>query len=260
MTEKLTTWIQTQPLNSKGDVELSIIIPAYNEKWRLPSTLIDIVDYFDSSPISYEVIVVDDGSSDDTSDIVRKFEKVREQFRLIRLPQNEGKGSAVRFGAMNAKGNEILFLDADGATPIQELERLRAALKKNNDIAIGSRAMMSEDTNIKTIWYRKLLGRIFNNCVNIILLPGIKDTQCGFKIFKKDAAHKVFSKQTSKGFSFDVEILFLARKMNLKIIEVPINWENVPGSKINLLLDSTKMLLDIIKFKFIHRNVTDSTA
>jgi dolichyl-phosphate beta-glucosyltransferase len=254
MSDLVEDWINSQPDQKKG-IELSLIIPAYNERWRLPPTLIDIIDYVEHRKLRYEIIVVDDGSTDETSDIVRKFERVRpNELRCIRLPKNRGKGHAVRTGAVNATGKRIIFLDADGATPIAEIERLEAALDGGADIAIGSRAMKSTDTQIKTVWYRKLLGRIFNSCVNFILLPEINDTQCGFKMFTAEAAAKLFPLQTAERFSFDVELLYLARKFHMKIAEVPINWENVPGSKVNLVLDSLRMLRDVIRFRVIHRN------
>jgi dolichyl-phosphate beta-glucosyltransferase len=253
MSDVVEEWIKGQPLQKTG-IELSIIIPAYNERWRLPPTLIDIIDYIEKREINYEVIVVDDGSTDETSSIVRKFERVRPQeVKCIRLPKNRGKGHAVRTGAENATGSRIIFVDADGATPIAEIERLEAAIKDGADVAIGSRAMKSSDTQIKTIWYRKLLGRIFNNYVNFIILPGITDTQCGFKMFTFEAAQKLFPLQTAERFSFDVELLYLARKFKMKIAEVPINWENVPGSKVNLVLDSIRMFRDIFRFRMIHR-------
>jgi dolichyl-phosphate beta-glucosyltransferase len=254
MSDLVEDWINSQPDQKKG-IELSLIIPAYNERWRLPPTLIDIIDYVEHRKLRYEIIVVDDGSTDETSDIVRKFERVRpNELRCIRLPKNRGKGHAVRTGAVNATGKRIIFLDADGATPIAEIERLEAALDGGADIAIASRAMKSTDTQIKTVWYRKLLGRIFNSCVNFILLPEINDTQCGFKMFTAEAAAKLFPLQTAERFSFDVELLYLARKFHMKIAEVPINWENVPGSKVNLVLDSLRMLRDVIRFRVIHRN------
>lgn len=248
------SWIQKQAERRKP-VHLSIIVPAYNERWRLPPTLIDIVDYFDQKSYSYEVIVVDDGSKDDTAGVVEKFERVREQVRLIRLPKNCGKGHAVRVGALNAHGERIMFADADGATPIEEIERLMVSLDAGADIAIGSRAKASHDTKVTTRWYRKYLGRAFNTCVNVILLPGIEDTQCGFKLFTRRAAQFVFNKQKSDGFSFDVEILYIAQRAKLKISEIPINWENVPGSKVNLIVDALKMFRDILKFKVIHRGI-----
>lgn len=251
----IETWIgKQQPTDLP--IHLSVVVPAYNERWRLPPTIIDIIDYFDSVPYTYEVIIVDDGSRDETADVVRKFEKVRQQVRLISLPKNYGKGHAVRLGVLNAKGARVLFADADGATPIAELSRLMKALDEGADIAIGSRALASSETRVTTRWYRKYLGRMFNFCVNWIVLPGIADTQCGFKLFTAKAAEFVFRRQQSDGFSFDVEILFIAIKAGLKIVEVPVNWTNVAGSKVNLVLDAARMFRDVFRFKVRHRGVT----
>ncbi len=253
--ERLSDWMERQPA-STSSVDISIVVPAFNEERRLPPTLIDIIDLFDRKGAKYEVIVVDDGSSDNTAEVVRKFERVRAEVRLIQLPKNHGKGHAVRLGVLNSHGAIILFADADGATPIAEVSRLQAALAAGFDIAIGSRALASQDTKVATSIHRRLLGRVFNYCVNIILLPSITDTQCGFKMFTRKAALFLFRKQRSDRFSFDVELLFLAHKVGLSVKEVPINWTNVPGSKVNLVMDALLMFRDIFRFRVMHRNVT----
>lgn len=247
--------MERQPV-SAPTVDISIIVPAYNEERRLPPTMIDIIDFFNRQGCRYEVVVVDDGSSDNTAEVVRKFERVRAEVRLIQLPKNHGKGHAVRLGVLNSHGKRVLFADADGATPIQEVERLQAALNAGSDIAIGSRAKASTETRVATSIHRKLLGRAFNRCVNAILLPSIADTQCGFKMFSRKAALFLFRRQTSDRFSFDVELLFLAHKAGLKIAEVPINWTNVPGSKVNLVLDAILMFRDVFRFRVLHRGVS----
>ena len=256
-TERIDNWIGQQPITSP-QVALSIIIPAYNEERRLPPTLIDVIDFFDRKSISYEVLVIDDGSKDGTAEVVRKFERVRNQVRLIQLPRNYGKGHAVRLGVLNSRGAMILFADADGATPIQEFERLEAALSAGADIAIGSRALASKETKVATSIHRRLFGRVFNKCVNMILLPSIADTQCGFKIFTRKAALFLFRRQRADRFSFDVELLYMAHKSDLAVTEVPINWTNVPGSKVNLVLDSLSMFRDVFRFKVIHRGIDRS--
>ena len=256
-TERIDNWIGQQPITSP-QVALSIIIPAYNEERRLPPTLIDVIDFFDRKSISYEVLVIDDGSKDGTAEVVRKFERVRNQVRLIQLPRNYGKGHAVRLGVLNSRGARILFADADGATPIQEFERLEAALSAGADIAIGSRALASKETKVATSIHRRLFGRVFNKCVNMILLPSIADTQCGFKIFTRKAALFLFRRQRADRFSFDVELLYMAHKADLAVTEVPINWTNVPGSKVNLVLDSLSMFRDVFRFKVIHRGIDRS--
>lgn len=252
--DSVDKWIESQK-GGKGPLFLSVVVPAFNERWRLPPTIIDMVDYLERKDFAYEIIVVDDGSTDETAEIVKKFERVREQVRLIRLPRNAGKGHAVRTGILNAKGAHIIFADADGSTPISEIDRLLDAIRNGADVAIGSRALSSDETQVKTVWYRKLLGRSFNYVVNVILLPGIADTQCGFKMFTAKAAEFLFTRQKSDGFSFDVEILFIAQRAGLKIAEIPINWENVPGSKVSLVLDALRMFRDVFRFKVQHRNI-----
>jgi dolichyl-phosphate beta-glucosyltransferase len=218
-----------------------------------------MIDYCDSNLSTYEIIVVDDGSTDKTSATVQKFTKVCPHVRLIRLPRNQGKGHAVRLGVLSSRGERVLFADADGATPISELGRLNSAMTSGVDVVIGSRAKPSTDTKVSTVIHRKLLGRIFNGCVNFLILPGIADTQCGFKLFTKSAAAFLFSHQRSDRFSFDVELLFLAQRVGYQIVEVPINWTNIPGSKVNLLADALAMFRDIFKFKVRHHSVNKST-
>ena len=242
-------------LTATGPIEISIIIPAYNEYHRLPPTLLDVINYMEGNGRSYELIVVDDGSSDGTPGLVEKFQPVRPQISLIKVPVNTGKGNAVREGMLHAKGILMLFADADGSTPIEELKKLELAIHAGADIAIASRAKASSDTEVRTRWYRRVLGRIFNACVNFLILPGIADTQCGFKLFTRKAARFLFSHQRSRQFSFDVELLFLAQKTGLLIEEIPVNWHNVPKSKVNLLVDSMKMFRDIFRFRIWHRKI-----
>ena len=230
-------------------MKYSIVIPAYNEEERLPSTLEDTLAFLDQKGVEYEVIVVDDGSSDGTAELVQKFAKNSPRVRLLTYPKNRGKGYAVRLGMLNARGNVVLYADADGATPIEEIERLQRAVDQGAEVVIGSRAMYSKETQVKTVIHRKILGRVFNGVVNFVVVPGIADTQCGFKMFPRAVAQDIFSRQRSEGFSFDVEVLFLAGKLGYKITEVPINWTNIPGSKVNLVKDSMLMLIDVFKFR-----------
>jgi dolichyl-phosphate beta-glucosyltransferase len=248
-------WFESQEATAT-QVDVSVVVPAYNEERRLPPTLIDMIDYFDRQPFSYEIIVVDDGSRDGTAEVVRKFERVRQQVKLIQLPKNQGKGHAVRLGVLNSRGRSVLFADADGATPIEEFSRLYGVIISGAEIAIGSRALASFDTKVSTSVHRRLLGRIFNRWVNTVLLPSITDTQCGFKMFSRDAALFLFRRQHSDRFSFDVEILYIATKAALHIHEVAINWNNIPGSKVNLVVDSLRMLRDVLRFRVLHRNIT----
>ncbi len=252
-------WIQKRGTEVAAPA-FSLVIPAYNEYRRLPSTLMEIIDYLDSrisngSLTSYEIIVVDDGSKDGTADLVRKFEKIRPQVKLIQLPRNYGKGHAVRLGVLNAHGERVLFADADGATPIAELERLSKALDEGADVAFGSRALLSKETRVTTSWMRKYPGRIFNLLMNVLVLPGIADSQCGFKLFTAKSARFLFERQQCDGWTFDVELLYLARRAGLCAKEVSVNWTNVAGSKVNLLTDSLRMLKDLFIFRLRHRAV-----
>ncbi|MCC6933936.1 MAG: glycosyltransferase family 2 protein [Deltaproteobacteria bacterium] len=233
-----------------GVLALSIVIPAYNEEQRIGLTLDQTIEYFAKKQISYEIIVVDDGSKDKTKIVVDTYCKKLPLVKLLALEKNSGKGAAVSAGVVAAQGNVIIYMDADGATPIEEIERLFREIEAGAHIAIGSRALFSSETAIKTIWTRKLIGRIFNLIVNIFVLPAVADTQCGFKMFRKIVAHEIFPRLKSSRFAFDVEILYLARKMGCIIAEVPINWNNVPGSKVNIISDSTDMLFDILTIPF----------
>lgn len=230
-------------------MKYSIVIPAYNESSRLPATLEQVFAYLESCRCAYEVIVVNDGSLDNTQEVVEGLQPQYPHLRVVTFPLNRGKGAAVRAGVMDALGELVLFNDADGSTPIEELAKLAEAIERGADIAIGSRALYSTTTKVTTNWHRKFMGRIFNTIVNILILPKVADTQCGFKLFKKDLAKRIFAVQRADRFSFDVEVLFLARRFNARIAEIPVNWHNVPGSKVHLINDSLSMLKDIITFR-----------
>jgi dolichyl-phosphate beta-glucosyltransferase len=250
--EEQTDSVEGVPLSLQQQelLDLSIVVPAFNEEQRLPRALLEILEYFKHRPsLRYEVLVVDDGSSDATGKVVQHFAEISPKFKLLTYPKNRGKGFAVRFGVINSRGARILFADADGATPIEEIARLEAALDQGAQIAIGSRALYSRDTAVSTVWYRKYIGRVFNGIVNVLLLPGIADTQCGFKMFTREVAFPIFRTQRAERFSFDAEVLFLARKGGCRIAEVPINWTNIPGSKVNLMQDSFLMFRDLLKFR-----------
>ncbi|MCO6429596.1 MAG: glycosyltransferase family 2 protein [Deltaproteobacteria bacterium] len=240
-------------------LDLSVVIPAYNERWRILGTLLEMIEYLEKISVRYEVIVVDDGSSDETQELVGRLARLRPQIRIIRHETNRGKGHAVRSGVLAAQGKRVLFADADGATPAAELHRLSQALDQGADVAIGSRAVFAEDVRVSTWFHRKYLGRFFNLIVNILIIPGIADTQCGFKLFTNSAGKFLFSFSRSEGFSFDVEILYLAKRAGLSVREIPVNWTNIPGSKVNVIIDGLKMLRDIIIFRLRHRSVTEDS-
>ena len=229
--------------------DLSIVIPAYNEESRLEATVRDVVDYCRNGSRSFEVIVVDDGSHDGTTLIGRLLVEKFSELRLIRLAANHGKGYAVRTGIVNALGRTILFADADGATPISEIERLESALKAGADIAVGSRARPARGVQVQAKLYRHLMGRTFHFLVERLADSGVKDTQCGFKLFHARAAQDLFSRMRMNGFSFDVEVLVMARQRGYRVIEVPVNWTHQPGSKVRLTLDSLRMAADLVRIR-----------
>lgn len=233
--------------------ELSVVIPAYNEQNRLPKTVLKTLGWFAQNPIEYELIIADDGSTDDTLELAKLFAGQVERVRFLACP-HQGKGATVRMGMLNATGKYVMFMDADGATPLEEIPKILNAVRKGTDIAIGSRVVQNpRETTVISSKRRHIMGRIFSAIVNIFVISGVSDTQCGFKIFRHEVVRLLFNRQKLTGFAFDVEILYMARKFKLSLTEVPINWINQEGSKINLFLDSLKMLGDIFKIRWIHR-------
>ena len=235
-------------------VKVSIVIPAYNEQARLPQTVMRTLRYCAEQELDFELIIADDGSSDETLALARQFERQDVRIRALACP-HMGKGSAVRLGMLNARGELVLFMDADGATPLHEIATLAAALDAGSDVAVGSRVIpQSAQVEVRTSLHRRLIGRTFAFFVNLFAVQGIADTQCGFKMFRRDAALQIFSLQKLAGFAFDVEVLFIARRLSLTIVEIPVNWVAQPGSKVNLVTDSMKMLWDISLIRWTHRN------
>ena len=227
-------------------MELSVIIPAYNEEKRLASSLKVTLDFLKSKK-DYEVIVVNDGSKDDTAKIASKFD-----IKLVSYEENRGKGYAIKRGIEEAKGRYILFLDADNATPISEMDKLLPKLKEY-DIAIGSRYLPNSLIERKQPWYRVMIGRMGNMVIRLLLIRGINDTQCGFKAFRKEAAKELFAKLQTYRFGFDIEVLARARKKKYKIIEVPVSWHHTENSQVRFLRDSYKTLMDLFRIWWILR-------
>lgn len=232
-------------------MKISIVIPAYNEESRLPQTLQSILNFTSNRQEEFEILVVDDGSKDKTSQVAREF---NEKIVVLTLESNQGKGAAVRKGVLQASGDFIFFSDADLSTPINQFNKLFDSLQNSYDIAIGSRAVDYSSIKVHQPFYREFMGKSFNKIVQLWVLKGIKDTQCGFKGFKKTAAKNVFSKSKIDGFGFDVEILFIARKLGLKIDEISVEWYNDEQSKINPIKDSLKMLIEILKIRKLHKS------
>jgi len=230
---------------------LSVIIPAFNEEERIALTLTKIYDYLNGLNYNFELIVVDDGSTDSTVSLVESnFPKVQ----IIKQQQNMGKGAAVRRGMMEAKGTLRLFTDADLSTPIYELKKFIPVIENGFDIAIGNRALQSELIKEHQPFYREMMGKTFNKIVQLLVVRGISDTQCGFKLFTEKAAMDIFSKAEINGFSFDVEAVYLAGKMGYKIKEIPVEWYNDDRSKVHPIKDSLKMLIEIMRIRNLHKS------
>jgi dolichyl-phosphate beta-glucosyltransferase len=228
----------------------SIIIPAYNESTRLGSTLDRVLSYVSSERWDAEVIVVNDGSRDHTPDLVREYRKKHPCLRLLENPGNRGKGYSVRNGMLNASGELLLFSDADLSSPIEEAPKLFAAIHAGADVAIGSRWLRPELQTQRQSLLRQFYGRAFNVALRILLGLNLKDTQCGFKAFTRDAAQKIFQQQQIERWGFDPELLYLARRLKMKITEVPVAWAHVEGTRISPLRDGLRMFGEVLKIRW----------
>jgi glycosyltransferase involved in cell wall biosynthesis len=234
---------------NSGGPELSIIIPAYNEESRLPATLERIAAYIGSSARETEVIVVDDGSKDGTAAVAEYFQVKIPSLRVISNGVNRGKGFSVRHGIQEARGRIALFTDADLSAPIEEADKLLAALDKN-DIAIGSRALDRSLISVHESPFREFAGIIFNKIVKFILWLPFVDTQCGFKAFVREKCGIIFNQQTIERFGFDPELLYLARHHGLRAVEIPVRWGHSPATKVSMLRDSLQMFLDVFTIRW----------
>ncbi|HEX6774461.1 MAG TPA: dolichyl-phosphate beta-glucosyltransferase [Methylomirabilota bacterium] len=225
----------------------SVVIPAYNEAQRLPAYLSEVVAYFDGRGEPYEVIVVDDGSADETAARVLEAQAIHQAVTLHRLAENRGKGFAVRAGMRAARGGLRLMADADGATPIAEIKRLETVIQAGADLAVGSRALPDPSVRREVQIHRKLSGEIFNFFARRMGVGDVTDTQCGFKLFRGAVAEALFGELETTGFGFDVELLMLARRRGYRVVEVAINWADQPGSKVDVLRDGPRMLAQIVR-------------
>ncbi len=231
---------------------ISIVIPAYNEAERIGPTIETIQDYFSKKNQSFDILVVNDGSRDNTGNIVVNRAKERRDVTLLESSVNQGKGASVKRGIIQAASDLILLTDADLSTPIEEFEKLVPWIQNGYDIVIGSRGMKKSEIVLKQPWHRRIMGKVFNLLVRILILNDFTDTQCGFKLFSRQAAKRIFRASRIDGFAFDVEVLFIAKKMGYKTMEVPVKWIDSPHSKINPLRDPVKMLLDLLRIKMLH--------
>lgn len=236
-------------------MDLSFIIPAYNEAARIEASLTKALEYFAKQSYRCEILVVDDGSRDGTPGIVQRYEG--QGLRLLQQPRNMGKGAAVRRGMLEGVGAKRIFSDADFSTPITETARMLETLEQY-DVGIGSRAIDSSYIRKHQPWYRESMGKMFNKLVQILAVPGVMDTQCGFKGFRGYAATDIFRRTKIDGFSFDVEVLFLARRLEYTMKEIPVEWYNDDRSTLNPVSDSIRMFRELLKIRSLHRDMKES--
>jgi dolichyl-phosphate beta-glucosyltransferase len=232
------------------ELSVSIVLPAYNEAARIASTLEKVMGYAERHGWNAEVIVVNDGSTDNTAEIVRGYAGRHSSLRMVENPGNRGKGYSVRNGMLHATGDILLFSDADLSSPIEEADKLFAAIQAGADVAIGSRWI---DTGLQVRrqpMHRQVFGRMFNLALRAVLGLDFKDTQCGFKAFSRRAADVVFPQQQIERWGFDPELLYIAKRASLRTVEVPVAWSHREGTRINPLRDGMRMVLELFKIRW----------
>ncbi|HEY8108740.1 MAG TPA: dolichyl-phosphate beta-glucosyltransferase [Patescibacteria group bacterium] len=231
----------------KRTPKLSIVIPAYNERRRLPATLSSIAEYLEVSDLDAEVIVVDDGSTDGTAKVAKQVPGRGMPPKVIGFEGNRGKGAAVKEGLLAARGDFVLFMDADNSTHVSEVEKLLAIATKKGapQVVVGSRYLPGSDIRIKQPWYRVWISRWGNRLIRYAVLPGVIDTQCGFKLLARDAAREIAPTMTREGFSFDIEMLTIARHYGYEMTEVPVNWYDTPGTRLRPIRSAFRTLRDL---------------
>jgi len=228
------------------DFRWSVVIPAYNEQDRLPRYITEVVSYFDGRDEPYEILVVDDGSTDDTAARVQEEWAAHPAVEVLSLGNNQGKGAAVRAGMRRATGALRLMADADGATPIGEVKRLEAAVHEGADLAVASRALRDPSVVVRARLHRRLSGHVFIAAARALGVRQVVDTQCGFKLFRGAVADELFGALRTNGFGFDVELVLRAERRGYRIAEVPVNWTDQPGSKVGVFRDGPRMLTEIV--------------
>jgi dolichyl-phosphate beta-glucosyltransferase len=228
------------------EVELSVVIPAYNEERRLGTTLNRIVGYLRQRGDRFEVLVVDDGSEDRTAEVAEQFRG--DLIEIVRLPENRGKGAALRRGVAASRGAWVLLCDADLSTPIEDLEVLEGR-RNEGELILGSRAVDESRITRRQPLHRELMGKTFNRILRALALVDEHDTQCGFKLLRGDVARELFTQLTIEGFAFDVELVGLARDRGFRVVEQGVHWENSPSSRVDPVRDSLNMLMDVLRLR-----------
>ena len=234
--------------------ELSVVIPAYNEAEGIQTALDQVAAYFQSRSITGEIVVIDDGSTDGTARLAGEA-SVPAAVRVLVNEQNRGKGYSVRRGILSARGRYVGFTDADMATPIDQLDKIRQAFESGADVVIGSRALPESQIARHQPWWRERAGKLFGSFVRTVLLPGIPDSQCGFKFFTAVAAEAIFTRQRLISWAFDVELLYVARHLGCNIVQVPVRWIDDPHSRVRTLRDGPRVVVDVLRIRRIHRGL-----
>ena len=233
---------------------LSIVIPAYNEEKRLPPSLRTILDYLSSVEYSWDIVVVDDGSTDATSELAREILDGVDH-TILRNEPNQGKARSVQRGLIESSGRVALFSDSDLSTPIEEAEKLLSAIAEGADVAIASRQLRGSVIEVRQPWYREFAGRAFGTVNRLLLGHGIQDTQCGFKAFTRAAVEAITPHQKVLGWAFDAEMMLIARRLRLRIDQLPVRWIDAPGTKVNMFVDGPRMVMDLLRIRWLHRGL-----
>lgn len=236
---------------SEKEVELSVVVPSYNEEKRLESGLRQALAYLARRGEAYELLVVDDGSRDATAELAAAF--ADQGVRVLRHERNQGKGAAVRTGVLASRGRKVLLSDADFSTPIEELEKLEPFLRDGTPLVIGSRGLADSQVRQRQPFYREMMGKTFNRLVQLLGVRGVRDTQCGFKLIEGAVARNLCSELTIDGFAYDVELIWLARRRGYRVAEVGVVWVNSPDSRVDPVRSSAAMLRDVVLMRFRHR-------
>ncbi len=236
-----------------GETYLTFVIPAYNEAERIGSGIGQVIEYAEQRNLRSELIVVDDGSSDDTAQIAQQAAAGRIPVQVLRNLTNQGKGYSVKRGMLAAGGRYVGFVDADMSTPIGEVDKVLSALEAGAQVAIGSRTIAGAVIDQHQPWWREQAGKLFGLFTRLVLLPGIADSQCGFKFFTREAAQEIFSRQELSGWAFDAEVLYIARQLGYTIAQIPVRWADDPRTKVNMVGDGLRMALDVLRIRALHR-------